>query len=167
MCGRYSLLCTDDLGNRFRIYEPLLGFRSHFNVAPSQTMPVVVQREHTEMVMMQWGLLPHWKKDLKGPPLFAFAGLFDIWHDAEGGVYPTYTIITTGANELVAPIHDRMPVILRQEDEVRWLSSAPPDPDEMKTLLGSYPAGEMETYPVSSRVNSPAVDDKALLVPLS
>lgn len=66
MCGQYSLICTDDLGNRFRVYEPTLGRRSRFNVAPSQTMPVVVQREKTEMVMMQWGLVPHWAKDPKG-----------------------------------------------------------------------------------------------------
>jgi len=63
MCGRYSLICTDDLGNRFRVYEPTIGCRSRFNVAPSQTMPVVVQREQTELVPMEWGLLLHWAKD--------------------------------------------------------------------------------------------------------
>ena len=57
MCGRYSLICIDDLGKRFRIYDPTLGIRSHFNIAPSRMMPVIVQHEHVEMVMMQWGLI--------------------------------------------------------------------------------------------------------------
>ena len=65
MCGRYSLICTDDLGNRFRIYQATLNCRSRFNVAPSQTMPVVVLHERTEMFMMEWGLVPHWAKDPK------------------------------------------------------------------------------------------------------
>ena len=52
MCGRYSLIVIDDLGKRFRIYDPTFGIRSHFNIAPSQMMPVIVQHEHVEMVMM-------------------------------------------------------------------------------------------------------------------
>nr|WP_319375003.1 SOS response-associated peptidase [uncultured Methanoregula sp.] len=58
MCGRYSLVCIDDLGNRFRVHDPMLGLRSRFNVAPSQVMPVIVQREKAEMNLMQWGLIP-------------------------------------------------------------------------------------------------------------
>ena len=70
-----------------------------------------------------------------------------------------YTIITTDANELVVPLHDRMPVILKQEDEKRWLTGDAPSSDEMKKILRPYPPGEMDAYPVSSRVNSPDVDD--------
>ncbi len=80
--------------------------------------------------------------------------------------HPTYTIITTNANEIVAPLHDRMPVILKQEDEHRWLSGDTPAADEMKKMLGPYPPGEMDAYPVSSRVNSPDVDDEQLIRPL-
>lgn len=220
MCGRYSLICTDDLGNRFRIYLSTLGCRSRFNVAPSQTMPVVVQHEHTEMVMMEWGLVPHWAKDpkrshrpinaraetlaekpmfrgllkhnrclipasgfyewrqdgsrkqpyylhLKDVPLFAFAGLYEIWHDAGGAAFPTYTIITTEANELVNPIHNRMPVILKPEDEVRWLALEPPASDEIQALLTPYSAEAMDAHPISSRVNSPSEDDEQLILPLS
>jgi putative SOS response-associated peptidase YedK len=65
MCGRYSLICIDDLGKRFRIFNPTLGIRSHFNIAPSQMMPVIVRHEQVEMIMMQWGLIPHWVKDPK------------------------------------------------------------------------------------------------------
>ena len=60
--------CGDKAGNRFRVYEPTIGCRSRFNVAPSQTMPVVVQRETAEMVAMEWGLVPHWVKDPQGQP---------------------------------------------------------------------------------------------------
>ena len=56
MCGRYSLICIDDLGNRFRIFDPTLGCRSHYTIAPSQMMPVIVQHEHFEKVMMWQGL---------------------------------------------------------------------------------------------------------------
>ena len=220
MCGRYSLIYIDDLGKRFRIFIPTLGIRSHYNVAPSQMMPVIVRNEHDEMVMMQWGLIPNWVKDpkksmhpvnakaetlterpmfcgllknrrclvpasgfyewrkegkrkipyyihLNNSPLFAIAGLYDVWYDACNEPHPTYTIITTNANELVAPLHDRMPVILRQEDEYRWLAGDTPTPDEMKKMLGPYPPGEMDAYPVSSRVNSPDVDDELLIRPLA
>lgn len=219
MCGRYSLICIDDLGKRFRIYDPTLGIRSHFNIAPSQMMPVIVQHGHVEMVMMQWGLIPgrakdagksmhpinaraetlaekpmfcgllkdkrclvpasgffEWKNEgtrkipyyihLKESSLFAIAGLYDVWYDAWNEAHLTYTIITTDANELVAPLHDRMPVILRQEDENRWLAGDAPDPDERKKILRPYPPGEMDAYPVSSRVNSPDVDDEQLIRPL-
>jgi len=50
MCGRYSLIYIDDLGKRFRVFIPTLGIRSHFNIAPTQMMPVIVQHEHAEMV---------------------------------------------------------------------------------------------------------------------
>jgi len=65
MCGRYSLIGIDDLGNRFRIIDPTLGFRSHFNIAPGSTNPVIVKHERSDAVMMEWGLVPHWVKDRK------------------------------------------------------------------------------------------------------
>jgi putative SOS response-associated peptidase YedK len=117
-----------------------------------------------------------WKKDgkqkipfyihLKESSLFAIAGLYDVWYDAHNGAHPTFTIITTDANEVVRPLHDRMPVILKREDENRWLSGDAPTSDEMKKILGPYPPGEMNVYPVSSRVNSPDVDDEHLILPL-
>jgi len=97
---------------------------------------------------------------------FAFAGLYDVWHGVAGAALATYTLITTAANEIVAPLHDRMPAILRREDEERWLAGGPPEPEELAALLGPYPAGEMEAYPVSARVGSPAVDDPFLIAPL-
>src|SRR5512137_2477219 len=63
MCGRYSLICIDDLGNRFRVFNPMIGARSHFNVSPATEMPVIVRKEKDEIALMRWGLVPCWTKD--------------------------------------------------------------------------------------------------------
>ena len=64
MCGRYSLVCIDDLGNRFRVFNPMMGARSRFNIAPGSEMPVIVGGETREMVQMKWGLVPGFTCDL-------------------------------------------------------------------------------------------------------
>jgi putative SOS response-associated peptidase YedK len=59
MCGRYSLLCIDDLGNRFRVHNPMIGSRSRFNISPGTRQPAIVQGSGgRELVQMQWGLIP-------------------------------------------------------------------------------------------------------------
>ena len=99
---------------------------------------------------------------LKAGELFAFAGLYDVWRDGEGNELSSYTIITTTPNDLVAPIHNRMPVILQQEDEQVWLDNEA-DSARLLALLVAYPADEMEAYPVSRAVNSPANEGAELL----
>ncbi len=101
---------------------------------------------------------------LRGGDLFAFAGLYDIWRDREGNELYSYTIITTAPNELVAPIHNRMPAILRREDEDAWLSKDT-DAARLMGMLEAYPADAMEAYPVSRAVNSPAHDGAELMQP--
>ena len=64
MCGRYSLVFIDDLGNRFRVFNPMIGSRSRFNIAPGNEMPVIIHEEKNELVMMKWGLVPHWTQDI-------------------------------------------------------------------------------------------------------
>jgi putative SOS response-associated peptidase YedK len=68
MCGRYSLVCIDDLGNRFRVFNPMMGARSRFNIAPGNEMPVIVGGETRKLALMQWGLLPHWTRDPQKAP---------------------------------------------------------------------------------------------------
>ncbi|MBX3062581.1 MAG: SOS response-associated peptidase [Anaerolineae bacterium] len=99
---------------------------------------------------------------------FAFAGLWETWHNPEdeNDVIRSFTIITTSANDLVKPIHDRMPVILRPEDESRWLNDES-GMDVWTDLLRPYPAGQMKTYPVSRRVNVATTDDADLIRPAS
>jgi len=63
MCGRYSLVFIDDLGNRFRVFNPMIGSRSRFNIAPGNEMPVIIHEEKNELVMMKWGLVPHRTQD--------------------------------------------------------------------------------------------------------
>jgi putative SOS response-associated peptidase YedK len=59
MCGRYSLVCIDDLGNRFRVHNPMIGARSRFNIAPGSGMPVIVRRGgQSGISLMSWGLVP-------------------------------------------------------------------------------------------------------------
>ncbi len=64
MCGRYSLVFIDDLGNRFRVFNPMIGSRSRFNIAPGNEMPVIIHEEKNELVMMKWGLVPYWTQDI-------------------------------------------------------------------------------------------------------
>ncbi|MEC0243524.1 SOS response-associated peptidase [Paenibacillus dokdonensis] len=91
---------------------------------------------------------------LKSSELFSMAGLYDIWVREDGSKLATCTVITTRPNSLMEPIHDRMPVILRPEDELRWIERGSANTEELQQLLIPYPASEMEAYPVSSTVNS-------------
>jgi putative SOS response-associated peptidase YedK len=100
---------------------------------------------------------------LKSGEPFAFAGLWEAWQDrATGEVLRSFTIITTNANELISPIHNRMPVIFLPKDENAWLDNQAA-PDAWLGLLHPYAADLMKTYPVSARVNSPANDDPSLV----
>ena len=102
---------------------------------------------------------------LAGVPLFAFAGLWTSWVDrTTGELVDSCTIVTTRANELVAEIHDRMPAILRTEDESTWLDLSVPA-EIAASLLVPYPADRMRGAPASARVNSVANDDSELLAP--
>ncbi|USZ70452.1 SOS response-associated peptidase [Natronosalvus halobius] len=81
--------------------------------------------------------------------------------EREPGPVETFTVLTTRPNDLVADLHDRMAVILEPGREREWLTA-----DDPRELLKSYPAEEMRTYPVSTAVNSPAVDEPSLVEPL-
>lgn len=102
---------------------------------------------------------------LKSEALFSFAGLWDMWGDtATGQVLNTFTIITTQANELVRPTHDRMPVILAPEKEEVWLATTA-GYHTLHALLQPFPAHEMKAYPVSAMVNSVTHNTPALWRP--
>ena len=160
MCSRYFL---DADGNiiaytfRVPVHERI---RKRFNIAPTQEAPVV--RVGTdgarEVAMLRWGLVPYWAKDLKvattminarsegieAKPAFRAAvksrrcivpatGFFE-W---QGEPVETFTIVTTDADESVARIHDRMPVILPMDAIDTWLTAPP---DEARQLLEPYAA---------------------------
>jgi len=93
---------------------------------------------------------------------FAFAGLWERWHNpADDSVVRSCTIITCPPNELVAPLHDRMPVILAPDDHQRWLDSA----TDGRSLLAPCPAAWLENLAVNPRVNSPKHDDPECIQP--
>lgn len=91
---------------------------------------------------------------LKNSTYFSFAGIYSVWKDVSGKEFYTCSIITTKPNELMIPIHDRMPVILSQEEEELWIDKQT-DLNTLKSLLDQFPSNKMEAYPVSKDVNSP------------
>jgi SOS response associated peptidase (SRAP) len=103
---------------------------------------------------------------LKTEEPFAFAGLWSAVHDAQGAVQPTFAILTTEANALVSQIHNRMPVILREQDEEDWLNPRL-SLDEAQALLVPLPAELLMTYEVSPKVNSPVYNTPDLLQPVA
>ena len=89
---------------------------------------------------------------------FAFAGLWSLWRDPDGNRIPSCAIITTAANDLLRPIHDRMPVILSRGLEEFWLDGSVEDPGALGSVLIPYADDAMDTYEVSTLVNSAAND---------
>ncbi len=102
---------------------------------------------------------------LKSRQPFALAGLWDEWHSPNGGSIRSTTIITIEPNELMAPIHNRMPVILPSSAYAQWLDPAPQTADRLLPLLKPFPANEMSAHAVGTLVNSPANDRAELVVP--
>ena len=112
-----------------------------------------------------------WKKEgknktpyfiyLKNHSPFAFAGIWDEWRDAEGKSLRSFSIITTSSNDLMKPIHVRMPVILKPEEEKEWLSTNNSQP--LLQLLKPYSSAEMQLHAVSALVNSPINDGPELI----
>ena len=99
---------------------------------------------------------------MKSGEPYAFAGLWESWQPPEGDALTTFTILTTTPNALMAPIHDRMPVIVAPKNYERWLDTdckSTPSPD----LLQPYPAEEMEAWTVSVQVGNAHNNDPELL----
>jgi putative SOS response-associated peptidase YedK len=103
---------------------------------------------------------------LKSGKPFGFAGLYELWNSPEGEEVTSCSIITTEANELMKPIHERMPVIMPKNREDEWLNTATEDRALLLGLLKPYPSSEMEAYPVSKRVNSPQNNSADCIKPL-
>ena len=105
----------------------------------------------------EWQKTPAGKRPyriiLKSGEPFAFAGLWETWSDPQGNVVPSCTIITTAANDLLAPIHDRMPVILPREKEELWLEPGVEDPASLTGILAPYSYEALDAYEVSTMVN--------------
>lgn len=99
--------------------------------------------------------------------LMALAGLSETWLGAEGSEIDTGAIMTTSANRLMSPLHDRMPVILDPKDWDEWLDCGNRRPQDVAHLLRPAPDDLLEAIPVSERVNSVANDGEELIAPLA
>jgi putative SOS response-associated peptidase YedK len=210
MCGRFVVFSSlEEIREAFAVQQVRYQVEPSYNVAPTQSVAVVVQREGVNTLeKMRWGLIPAWAKDpaigsrminaraetvgekpsfkrplkdrrclvvadgfyewqktgqakipmfirLKSGQPFGFAGLYDVWTSPEGEATASCTIITTSANDLMQPIHDRMPVILPKSQESTWLNPAIQRAADVLPLLVPYSAADMEAYAVSRMVNSP------------
>ncbi len=222
MCGRFVSRTDAAMERAFNLiprqWRP--DWQS-FNIAPSQPVPVVLQRNgQREGWMARWGLIPPWchgeppkfstfnaraenlgkAASFRGPwqrrqrclipalgfyewqqqpgagkqpylirrlggEIFAFGGLWETSSHPDGTQVLSCTIITLPANELVGRIHakNRMPLMLTPEQAEDWLERREADAE---TMLQSYPAADMEAWPVSTRVNRVGADDEALIAPI-
>ena len=118
-----------------------------------------------EWQRLERGKQPYFVR-MRDDRLFAFAGLWDRWESPDKDVIETCTILTTTSNAVLAPIHDRMPVILPPGEYARWLDPSLKDTDSLTPLLVPFPPEEMLAYPVNPRVNTPSTDDKECIAPL-
>jgi putative SOS response-associated peptidase YedK len=203
----------------FAPLDPPLPFWPRYNVAPTQTVPVVrPAATGRELVAMRWGITPTWKRGsapllinaraetaatkptfrktlrerrclipataffewrkegrqkqpylfrLAGGGLFAFAGLWEVGRDRDGNEAEACAILTTEANELVRPAHDRMPVILDPRYYAEWLDPSLTDPAHFADWMRPFPADAMTAYPVSSAVNNARHDGPDCAEPLA
>lgn len=119
----------------------------------------------------EWQKLPDGKTKiptyihLKDGKPFAFAGLWEDWHSPDGSQILSTTIITTQPNELVKPIHNRMPVILPEDGYETWLTPGEVDTRTLVPLLIPFDADHMDAYPVSRLVNNPRNDSPDCIRP--
>lgn len=221
MCGRYTLTRRQqEVAERFGVQQLTVEFEPRFNIAPTQSLPVVVNTDGSgpTIQLMRWGLVPFWARDPKSMkplinaraetisqkpvfknnlvrrrcivpadgfyewkregktkiPMFihspqsgllGFAGIWDRWTDKEtNSTIQSYSIITTAANKTVSPIHDRMPVILRPEDEVRWLNPETIDVSELMKFLRPADDELITMHEVSPKVNTWSVESPDLIV---
>jgi putative SOS response-associated peptidase YedK len=100
---------------------------------------------------------------MKDESPFGFAGLWEQWKGEEGQVINSCTILTTDANAVLRPVHDRMPVILHPNDYSLWLDHDLRKLEMVEDLLRPYPADEMASYPVSTLINSPRSQGERLI----
>ncbi len=104
-------------------------------------------------------------------PLFAMAGLFEAWRPAgsadDAAWLLTCCVVTTTPNAVMAPIHERMPVMLARADWAAWLDRSQQDPAALRPLLRPAPAASMQAWPVSRAVNRGSAEGEELILPLT
>jgi putative SOS response-associated peptidase YedK len=120
----------------------------------------------------EWRRLPGGGKQAfwvrpRGGGLLALAGIWETWSDRDGSEIDSAAILTTGSNATLAPIHDRMPVIIAPQDFERWLASPEVTPAEVADLLRPAPDSLLEAIPIGDRVNAARNDGPDLQTPVA
>jgi putative SOS response-associated peptidase YedK len=123
------------------------------------------------MGFYEWQAVPAERKQpwfihLKSGQPMALGGIWESWTSPNGDIIRSFCIVTVGPNEIMAPIHDRMPVILKPEDWLAWLSPAT-EMMRVSPLVKPAPSGTMEAWPVSRRLNSAREDTEDLIARLA
>ncbi len=108
------------------------------------------------------GKIPH-RVSMRDNKPFAFAGIWEVWKTPDGGEVQSFSIITTEPNDLMKPLHNRMPVIIKQANEEKWLQEI--DISEAQKMLEPYPLEDLEAYPISTLVNSPKNNSEDIIKP--
>lgn len=111
------------------------------------------------------GKLPY-RFVVRDESLIAFAGLWSTFTQKDGSKLHTCAIITTKANNVMAPVHERMPVILDEKEQQIWLKNGKKDIKSLTSILLPYQAEKMERYAVSKTVNNPFIDDVSMINPI-
>jgi putative SOS response-associated peptidase YedK len=219
MCGRFTFQLIEAFYERFHITNRLDGLVARYNIAPGQMVPVIISQSPYLVMLMRWGLIPHWAKEEKmaykminarvetiaqrpafrsllatnrcliptsgfyewkaeprgkkpyyihpkSNQFFAFAGLYDVWTKPDGEELYTFTIITKDADEFMAHLHNRMPVILERDLEDDWLDTEITNAREVLDILERSASLALDAYPVSRMVNKPSVDGQELIRPI-
>ena len=152
MCGRYTLGTDEEaLIEAFDVSSLTFDFVPRYNIAPGQQAAVVAEA----------GKVPHWFH----PPdreLLSFAGIWESWSRPGREARHTFAILTTRANQDIAPVHDRMPVVVASPDRDAWLCRTA-DEDALLALLRPAPTGTFAGHVVSARVNRASEDDAGLI----
>ena len=110
--------------------------------------------------------IPHYIHPVDNCTVIGLAGIWESWKTPDGSSLETFAILTTSANPLIAPIHDRMPVILPPDSYGLWLDQAMTDPKQLTFLYVPYPADLLILHPVSTQVNSPRTDHPGCIEPI-
>ncbi|MGH8065723.1 MAG: SOS response-associated peptidase [Candidatus Entotheonellia bacterium] len=102
----------------------------------------------------------------QGEQFCAFAGLYDVWINAQGEEVYAFTIITTASDAFMARLHHRMPVVLERDLEDDWLDTEMTSTKEVLDILDRSAGLDLDAYPVSRMVNRPSVDRDVLIQPV-
>lgn len=150
-------------------YSTINAMAEKIFTSPAYRMPIMKQRSLTPVSFyFEWKQMEDKSKQpylfrLKGGEPFALGSIYDIWKDAEGMEFPSFSIITTEPNDVAAKFHHRMPLIIPKEQWDVWLDEKLTQSDIKQLMIPYKNAKDLEVYPVSKLVNAPRNQEKDII----